>query len=125
MPARASNPDDQLVAPLFRREMNDDEADNQDGKPDQRRHQHSTHVVSPFLRIIPKTKPVKLIPTLQAMIGKLMPRFSTSWSNKGNTAQSTLNSINHTDRASRRASFAVLMRGRRRAVAESARSLKD
>jgi hypothetical protein len=54
------------------------------------------------------TSAVKVIPRLQAIRSKSITRCSTNWSSRGKTAHSTLNSISHTDIASRRASLSVI-----------------
>jgi len=63
--------------PALRRQVDDEQADDERGKPYERRSQESTHVRSPLLRITPTTSVVKLIPTIQLVNRTSIGRFST------------------------------------------------
>jgi hypothetical protein len=67
-----------LLAPLVRREVDDEQSDDQCPKCDERGNRHSTHVRSPLLRITPTVNVVKLITMLQLINRGSSGRFSTS-----------------------------------------------
>jgi hypothetical protein len=107
----ASDPERRLALAIVTlgREVNDEKADYEEHQRNQRRSKHSVHVRFPRLRTNPSIPAVTLIPRLAAKIPDSIIWFSTSQSSSGNTAHRTLNSMNHSDIASRRASLSVTL----------------
>ncbi|HYS24818.1 MAG TPA: hypothetical protein VEP46_04420 [Vicinamibacterales bacterium] len=89
----------------MRRETNGQQSHDQRPNAYQCRHHHSVHVRPPGFSITLTASAVKLIPTLTAVSHASSGRSSTTRSSIGKTAHRTLNSKNHVEYTSRRASF--------------------